>query len=286
MSVLKDTEYTLTSPTFVGADGETPADCATDPTCAVTSAAGRTLTAATVTNTTEDGVYTAAVTTTHTAQLDRLTFTWTGAAGSLDQMYTQELEVAGGWYVTIPEVRAVRELSNTSSYSVAAVRAARDRFERIAEHHCGQAFVPRFHTETLRGDGTANLLLKYPNLIDVLSVTIDGDAQSAADFELDEALGLVYADGSSFASSTNRNVTVCYSHGLSSCPEDVKEACLIYLRSKLTHVVAGLPSASMTEAIDGGRQITYASQGTNAPTGIPEVDEVLNRRNVRIPGVA
>lgn len=288
MSVLKDTAYTLTSPTFVGADGETPTDTASTPTCTVTRANGTALTAASVTATSEDGVYTAAITTSHTSQLDRLTITWSGTAGSLAQVYTQELEVAGGWYVTIPEVRATRDLSDEARYPVADVRSTRDRFEKIAEEHCGQAFVPRYHSETLRGNNRSNLILKYPNLISILSVTVDGTAMTVGDYELDEALGLVRTDGSWFPcpSGSGRNVTVEYTHGMTVCPVDVKEECLTFLRSKLTHVVAGIPNAQMTEAIDGGRQMTFASQGAEAPTGIPSVDEVLNRRNVRIPGIA
>lgn len=287
MSALKDTQYTLTSPTFVGSDGETPEDTASLAVCAVSRANGTALTAAVVTNTAEDGVYTAAITTTHTAQLDRLQITWTGTAGSLAQVYTQELEVAGGWYVTIPEVRGTRDLSDATKYTVAEIRSRRDEFERIAEHHCGQAFVPRYHSETFRGNGRSNLILKYPNLISILSVTVDDVAQTVGDYELDEALGLVRTDGTRFPCPTGsgNNVTVEYTHGLTVCPVDVKEACLTYLRSKLTHVVAGLPNPQATEAIDGGRLMTFSSRGTDTPTGIPDVDDVLNRRNVRIPGI-
>lgn len=288
MSVLKNTQYTLTSPTFVGSDGETPADCASTPTCTVTRADGTSLTAAVVTAAAGDGVYTAAITTTHTSQLDRLALVWSGTAGSLAQVYTTELEVAGGWYVTLPEVRATRDLSDETKYPIADIREKRDEFERIAEDHCGQAFVPRYERETLRGDGTSHLLLKWPNLLSVVSVTVDDVAQTAADFELDDALGLVWTDGSTFTRPTGsgNNVVVEYTHGLNVCPPDMKTACLTFLRSRLTHVVAGIPGPQATEAVDGGRLMTFATQGTDQPTGIPSVDEVLNRRNVRIPGVA
>lgn len=283
MSVLKNTEYRLTSPTFVAGDGETPTDCATDPTCSVTREDGTALTAATVTAAAGDGAYTAAITTTHTSQLDRLTITWTGTADGFDQVYAQELEVAGGWYVTIPEVQAEPDLSSTT---VATIRRERDRFERLAESHCGVAFVPRYERETLRGDGSDHLLLKWPRGISVLSVTIDDVAQTASDFTIDPTYGLIYVDGSTFSRATGqRNVTVAYTHGHPYPPADLKEASLAFIRSRTTLKATGIPNAAM-EGSDSTRSWTYGAPGPDKPTGIDSVDEVLNRLSERIPGVA
>lgn len=283
MSVLKDTQYTLASPTFVGADGETPTDCASTPTAAVTRDDGTSLTAAVVTAAAGDGAYTAAITTTHTSQLDRLTVTWTGTAGSIVQIYTQRLEVAGGWYVTVPEVQAEPDLSTAT---VAVIRRKRDEFESLAENFCGVAFVPRYERETLAGDGTANLLLKWPLPRTLLSVTVDGVAGTLADYDVDPVYGLVKLSGTIPRSSDNaRNVVVTYTHGHDFPPPDLKEACLAYLRSKITVRSAGIPNNAM-DGSDQTRNWTYSAPGEDKPTGIPSVDEVLVRLSELIPGVA
>ena len=283
MSVLVGTETTVTSPTFVAADGETPTDCDDDPTCTVTRADGTELDAAVVTAIAGDGLYSAAITSDHTDQLDRLTLVWTGEVAGFVQRYVQALEVAGGWYVTIPEAKAEPDLGTVS---VDTIRRERDRFETLAESYCSVAFVPRFEIETLQGDGSCQLLLKHPRPLTILSVTVDGEAQDVADFELDPILGLRYTTGATFArSSTGRNVTVCYTHGYPYPPADIKEACLAFIRSKVSMKVTGIPNAAM-DGSDSTRQWTYSVPGAEKPTGIESVDEVLNRYNQTLPGVA
>jgi hypothetical protein len=280
VSVLLNTQYTLTSPTFVGADGETPEDCDTEPTCTVTRADGTALTAAVVTDAAGAGLYEAAITTDHTDQLDRLTITWTGTAGDLVQVYRQELEVAGGWYVTIPEAQNEPDLANTP---IAEIRRERDRFEALAEDHCSVAFVPRYHRESLYG-GCSHLMLKWCRPISILAVTIDDEAQDVDDFELDPILGLRYVTGQRFATGTGRNVVVSYTHGYQFPPADLKEACLAFIRSKVTAKKTGVPNAAM-DGSDSTRQWTFGTPGTDKPTGIDSVDEVLNRYNETIPGI-
>ena len=291
MSVLRGTQYTLESPVFVGSDGETPEDCASLPTATVTRDDGTSLTAATVTNTSENGKYTAAITTTHTARLDLLRIQWTGTSGSQVQVYDQTLEVAGGWYVTIPEIRGEQDMSSTTKYPVAELRRRRDEFEAIAEEYCGVAFVPRYATITVRGNGARSILLPHSRLLDVLSVTIDGTAKDATDYELDEDFGIVAKDGSTFtrpSSTSGRNVTVTYTHGYKSCPPEMRRACLTWMASKLTTQASGLSTAAATEVVDGGRQMTFstASASDRRPTGIDSVDAVLNRLDETVPAVA
>lgn len=290
MSVLRGTQYTLESPVFVGSDGETPEDCASLPTATVTRDDGTALTAAVVTNTSENGKYTAAITTTHTARLDLLRIQWTGTAGSQVQVYDQTLEVAGGWYVTIPQIRAEQDMSNTTKYPVALLRDRRDEFESIAEEYCGVAFVPRYATVTVRGNGRSAILLPHSRLLDVLSVTIDGVAKDAADYELDEDHGIVAVDGSTFTrpSTNGRNVTIAYTHGYQSCPPEMARGCLTWMASKLTAQASGLATPGASEVVDGGRQMTFssASAADRRPTGIDSVDAVLNRLDETVPAVA
>lgn len=285
MSVLLNTAavVTITSP-FVAVDGETPTDCATDPTCTVTRADGTALDPAVVANVAGNGMYTAAITTDHTDQLDRLTLTWAGEVDGLEQVYRQEVEVAGGWYVTVPEVKAEPDCALASADQI---RRERARFERLAEDYCSVAFVPRFERELLAGDGTCHLLLKWCDPTAVIAVTVDGVEQDPADFEVDPILGLRYVTGQTFprpSGGGGRNVAVSYSHGSPFPPADLKEACLAFIRSKLSMKATGIPNAAM-DGSDSTRQWTYSVPGTDKPTGIESVDEVLNRYNQTIPGI-
>jgi len=286
VSVLKDSQSTLTGPKFVGADGETPADTASLPVCTVTRENGTALTAAVVTNLSDNGIYTAAITTAHTALLDRLVLVWTGTA-TLAQTYTQHVEVAGGWYVTIPEVRDEPDLSLSANYSTDAVRRMRDRFEKLAEDFCSVAFVPRYNRVSLYGNGGTCIMLPHTQLRDVVSVTIDGTPVASSAFELNNVTGLVRTDGSSLTrpAANAYNLIVEYTHGYDYPPADLKEACLEFIRSKLTGRRAGFPNAAQDSTMDGN-QVTFGQAGPDRPTGIASVDEVLNRLNETIPGVA
>lgn len=289
--ILKASQYTLTSPTFVGADQETPEDCATTPTCAVTREDGTALTAATVSNSSSsNGVYTAAITTTHTSQLDRLTVTWTGTAGSQVQVYTTELEVVGGHYVTLPEIRAEAGLDDAQRFPRALLEEIRDEYEDLVERICGVSFVRRYERDVL--DGNADYVLPLSKLYprSIISVKVNGTSQTAADFTLYDH-GAIRWDVSTFqrpdGTSGYRNVAIAYEHGYDAPPPKLRRELLKAIRNEATSRRSDMPTNQISQVYEG-MTIRFSTPDRKAgrPTGILSLDPVLVELSEKVPGIA
>lgn len=286
MRVLRATALTVNSPTFVGADGETPANTASTPAAAVAREDGTALTAASVSGTAvSTGVYSATITTTHTSQLDRLKVTWTGTAGSLAQTYTTELEVVGAHYATIPEIRDEQGLDNTSSYPLHLIRRVRDAWANRVEDACGVAFVPRYERDVLCGDGTSVLALSHIRPLSLIAVTVDGTSVSTSNFTLHDS-GMIEYEGSTFPiSSTGPNVVVTYEHGFPNCPEDIHHEVLKAIRYELRRYKDPMATDVLSQTFENGATVRYPVASAERPTGLPSLDAVLARYKFRAPAV-
>lgn len=291
MRILKSSAWTLTSPTFVGSDQETGEDCASTPTCAVTREDGTSLTAATVTNlSTPPGVYTAAITTTHTSQLDRLLVTWTGTAGSQAQVYTDQLEVVSAHYCTLPEIRArlarVDDRSDPYRYPIEMLLEERDAVAAACEDACGVSWVRRYHRETLYGNGTSVLPLKAAHPRTVLSVTIDGSSQTVSNFTVDRYRRELIFESSRFNTSADGapNVTVVYEAGHDAPPADLKREMLDWTAARCASAFSRRPINEISETFDG-RTVRFSTPdpARGRPTGVLALDPILVRLDERVP---
>jgi hypothetical protein len=285
MRVLRASAHTITSPTFVGADEESPADCASTPVCAVAREDGTSLTAATVTHS-DVGVYTAALTTTHTASLDRLKLTWTGTAGSQVQVYVQEVEVVGAHYAGIPEIRGRRDLDNTVRFPLEEIRRVRDAWADRIEEAMRVAFVPRYARDVLDGDGTNRLALNHVLPHTLVSVTINGTAQSLTGYTLDPS-GAIRST-STFPCGDPANIEVVYEHGYLACPPDVRLEYVKAVRAELLRDKTSLPSDAISTTVDGVTvRLGTPNPELGRPTGILALDAVLmGSHDYRTPAVA
>lgn len=284
MRVLRSTALTVPSPTFVGDDGETPEDCASTPTATVTHEDGTALAAATVVNLDDPGVYTAALTTTHTANLGRLRVTWTGTVDSLVQVYTDEHEVVGAHYATVPEIRQLRDMDNTARYPLATIREVRDQWAQRIEEACGVPFVPRYQRDTFRGDGTCRLALSQVFPRTLVSVTVDGTAQTVGDFYFDGSF-LVW-DGGTFTSEAS--VAVAYEHWFTRTPPpDLRREYLKVVRTELAKTYSDLPADAIYRQFGDGEAIRYSTpdRAAGRPTGVLALDAVLNGYDFCAPAV-
>lgn len=286
MRVLRNTALSVLSPTFVGADGETPTDTASTPTAAVSREDGSSLTAMTVTaSSVSDGVYSAALTTTHTGQLDRLKVTWGGTAGSLVQSYVTELEVVGAHHVSITELREESGLDNTTTVPLHRIRRVRDSLANRIEDACGVAFVPRYERDVLCGNGRSILSLSHPRPITLIAVTVDGTSVSTSNFSLHDQ-GLIEYEGTAFpTSSTGPNVVVTYEHGFPACPEDIRHETIKAIRYELRRYSDPHATDVLSQTFENGATIRYPTASPDRPTGLPSFDAVLARYKFRPPAV-
>lgn len=289
MRIVKASTYTLASPVFVASDNETPTDCGSTPTCTVTRADGTALTAATVTAAAGDGRYTAAITTTHTSRVDTLTIVWTGTVDSHTQVYTSELEVVGGRYAQIPELRAMPNLENTGKFTTAMLLEELENCEDIVERITGVAWVRRYARESLQGDGTGSLLLRWPKAASVIAVTVDGVAQTVSEFSVDGRLLVWESKTFPVSSDGAPNVIVDYEHGYQvpapKLAREVKKWC----RNELLARFSDQPSDQIRQVFDGLTiQFSTPDPARGRPTGILTLDPVLTAPDImhRTPGIA
>ncbi len=291
MRVAKSTQTLLRSPTFVASDGETPAGCASPPTATVSREDGTALTAATVAAVTAGaGIYDATITTAHTSQIDRLLVTWTGTVtGAGQQVYVQVLDVVSGHYVTLADLRSDPDLSDPTRIPKALLEQLRDEFAEIVEAYCRCAFVRRYERERVAGTGSDSVLLTWKRPRSVLSVKVDGVAQTVGDFDPDPD-GILWWQGGTFgppAGTVHLNVAVAYEHGYDAPPEALGRAARTWVRRKAVAKTARTPNDQLSETVDGVTvRFSTPDPRNGRPTGMLDVDGAINAIWPKLPGIA
>lgn len=226
------------------------------------------------------------------SQMDDLTLTWSGTFSGMAQSITTYVEVVGGFYFTLAELRALPNLSDTNKFTTSELADARRWFETVAERYCGVAFVPRFQRVTLDGTDLAYFQLPDIPVRKVRSVSVDDVALTST--ELDalavSAGGFGYIDRTDGALVTKGygNVSVAYEYGLDGPPDDLRHAGLVAARHKLLTDLQGTPARELSIANDLGGTTRFSTPSEDRPTGLLEVDAVLASYRDRYwrPGIA
>lgn len=268
--------------------GDTPADATGDVTVTVTRDDGTVLAGGTATNA-STGVYEFDLAdATHTSRLDVLTVTWAGLIAGSTQVKTTQVEVVGGFYVELGEIRSLPKLGDSGKFPLEALEDARNWFETLAEEHCGVAFVPRYARDLVDGNDRYELLLNrlYPRSL--IGVTVDGVTTSTTGWQLYPSGRLSRDHLGSFAVPTSttigRNIAVSYTHGYDRPPADLRDVALLAIRDKLLADREGREAGRvLSQTNEFGGTTRFALPGSDRPTGIPDVDTVLNRYVERVP---
>ena len=270
--------------TFNGFDqyGE-PADPG-DLTVHVTRADGDDLLAAGTATTGGPGLTrTVALTAAQTGQLDRLTAVWTTTSG--DYTGTTTIDVVGGVYVSQAAADDVEPtLSTTAGTTAALFRYARAEVESMIEDHCKQAFVPRFTSEELRGEGGWELVVRYPNIRGVSWLRIeDTDITDLSDITWTPQ-GIIRRDA---GWPCGYKIEIGYTHGTDTPPPDLRKAAIHAIRYQANMLKSGVTDRAISyQPVDGGNVVIATPGLRGFVTGIPAVDEVINRYVWRRPVVA
>lgn len=291
MRILKGSDFVLSSPTFVGgADFETATATTGTPTVTVTTANGTVLATPSVTTGPTTGVYRATLTAAaHTTNLETLVVTWTGTAGGFSQNYRQIIDVAGAHYVTLPEIRSYPDLNDKTKFpAYPFLSDIRDEYEELIERVCGVAFVPLYSYETHTGNNKQTLKLNHLRPRTIRSVTIDGVAYAASNFDFTDGGILIYV-GNTFSKSKDgtRNITVGYEYGYDLPPAKIRREFLKCVRAEALALKSAVPNNAISQSFEGVT-IRYSTPdpSNNRPTGILTLDPVLVQYSERIPGIA
>lgn len=267
---------------------ETPTDSTTQVTVAVTGPTGATVAAGNATaGAVGSGSYSFALA--GQPQLTSLTVAWSATIAGAPVVETDVCEIVGGFFFTLREGRASdSSLQDTTKYPTDALKKTRVKVEEECEKICARAFVARYRRVVLDGNVTTDVVLPDPDIRTIRSVTVSQraglpfvaltTAELAAlvvtkDGQLRRSDGVYWPEG-------NNNVIIEYEYGLDSPPEELKDAAMIRLRSRLNVNKTQVPDrASSFTAQDGG---TYRLDMPGAyKTGIPFVDAVYSRYSLR-----
>jgi hypothetical protein len=216
--------------------------------------------------------------------LNRLHVTWTRT--DTTAVVEDSIEIVGGRLFTIAEAQAFEvsdQQTPLSGLSAATIDEHRTRISDLFADYCGVQFVPRYAREQLPGSGTSQLRIPDHRPISVLAASIGGTAQTVADIVAAWRGPFLIHTTSIWSAPTStdpRNVTVAYEHGFERVPGDIHRAALLMLLREA--VRSSIPERALTQTTDLGTW-RLAAPGPNTPTGIPVIDEVLNR--YRLPRV-
>jgi hypothetical protein len=242
-----------------------------DVTYAVTGATGTVLAAGTADHVTDYYRFTLDP----LSSLNRLTVTWTGTFGGIVQSQDDQVEIVGGVYVPLAELKAMVHLPGaTTNDQLLQVR--RD-FEDLAEAYCRRvALIPRFELETIDGNNKTHVQLGRLYPIKVVSVSVDGHAVTdlsgykVYDHGRLENLTAGFSRGSA--------ITVGYEHGVSVRPAGLARITKLWVRQQLQTDATGYARDVLSQNDRDGFATRYSTPDWNAgrPTGMFDVDRTLN----------
>lgn len=229
------------------------------------------------------GVYSATVPA--QTQVDTLTLDWTGTINGAAVTAQDVVEIVGGFLFGLAEARAVPPALDVTKYPTTKLASKRISTEQECEEICGQAFVPRFARVALTLGGNSNtvvgnnnsLVLPHVRVRALRALTLGGVAQSISGLNVSPS-GVITGGYWPRYTYPSTMMVVEYEHGSDFPPEDLREAAMIRLRSRLTMGDTGVPARALSFTDEGG---TYRLSTPSAKrTGIPDVDAVYERYTV------
>lgn len=288
MRVTRGSTVRIASPVFVASDGETPTDCDELPTVTVTREVGDVLASPTA-EPLGSGLYSVELTAAdHTDLLDVLTVEWVGELDGRVQRWTQHVEVVGGHYASLVELRGEPGLPDAGRWPTTLLLDARDQVESYIEDYCGMSFVPRYAHDRLHGTGARSLPLSRLHPRRIRSITVNGEALNP-DSCVVEAHGVVVRTDGTFPAPSDGapNVDIVYEHGLDAPPPRLREEAIREIRGRVASSRMAAPTQALWQQVDGV-VIRYATPDAAArrPTGNMQLDAALEVYQARVPGIA
>lgn len=259
------------------------ADLDAAPTVTVADLAGTTVTSGTATSA-GSGVYTFDVGPFDDPALYNVT--WAGARSGKAVSEVDQLEVRGGAYFELIELKDMDGVGDR--FDVDQLEAARVIAEDTIEGYCERAFVPTYAREIYDGNGGYFLYVDRSYPTRVLAATIDGTAQTTTDWTVSSAGKVDTAYNGIFTwAAGGQNVALEYVHGLTRPPSDLARAALRLARHVLLTETTTVPDrANLMTTEFATFRLQTADENRDRPTGLPEVDAVLNRYAIELPTFA
>jgi hypothetical protein len=150
-------------------------------------------------------------------------------------------------------------------------------FESMVEDYRGVAFTPREATETvdLPAGGASRVVLDWPMVRSITSVTIDAVAVSSSVYRLADDGAVEVVDGQSpFSGAT---LVVVYQHGYDAPSPTLLRACREYVRIVAVADRSSVPRDIIATSSDGmSTRYSTPDMDHGRVTGYLEVDRLIN----------
>lgn len=288
--ILRNTSAII-SQTFY--NGETAVEADSPVTVVAKKADGTTLFSVTATNDPGVGIYTVVIP--PQANLNILTLTWTGTFSSTVVSLESTVEIVGGFYFSIAELRGFDSIfSNIVKYTNDALVNARNQVESEFEDICHRAFVPRFYRETgvITDPDEDMIWLEKPELIKILTFKVNnidysswyGSGYFARDkysprgiHVYNSALGLFAFNPDYYPDA----IVAEYEYGMTQVPLPIKQKALKRARMLLVGQNSTIDERALTMSLPDIGTVNLATPGMRgAETGVPDIDVVLRRYTI------
>lgn len=224
--------------------------------------------------------------TTVNAQTDPkvLVATWTATVAGVARTLVTEHEIVGAHLFSLADLRVLPGMEDVVRFPDSKLREMRDEVTDLFNDYTNTAFGATWYSETFDGNSEKTLeLTKFP-VMRLYRVTIGGTTQTISSWTVD-SVGRVLTDKTLTAATYGQNVVFQYIYGEPRVPRDVRRASRILARTWLLGDKSSIPDRARMMQTDMG-QFVLSTAGDDYPTGIPDVDAVLNRYSKRIPGFA
>ena len=183
---------------------------------------------------------------------------------------TEQYEVIGNVYASLGELRGLDSLDDVVKFPAAKLAGAHDWWADLVERWCGVSYVPRYGRYERYRQSFLEVYIK-PEPREVQAASIEGTTLNTSSWRLHSS-GLLGNHGLGVG-----QLTIHYTHGFEGPDEELRDAGLTAMRSKLLSNQTGRPSRQTLITNELGT-VRLAQPGEKAATGIPEVDRVLNDR--------
>lgn len=212
------------------------------------------------------------------ANLDTHLVTFSGTFGSSVSSLVDVVEICGGYYVGVPELRVKPYLMTDPQFTFDALAVLRTLAEQECDRICQRAFVPRYTRLLLNGTGTCVLPVPDSEITNIRSAstatraggtfTALGSTSLAA---IAPGLGYLVRDDGAVWPEGHANVIVEYEYGLLFPPEEIRMAIKRRIRSLAKVDASTVPDRALSYTTSEGN-VYRLTNPSGDKTGIPDVD--------------
>jgi hypothetical protein len=173
-----------------------------------------------------------------------------------------------------------------STFPTSDIVKAINQAEAIIDEYCGVSFVYRYHRDVLDGNNTTDIQLTHMFPQVVIAGSIGGVALTATQISnLNKYKSGVIRLKEDVWAFTNPGgqVVIDYEAGVGKTPpEPISFVAKSLARHTMLELISRIPDRSTSLSTEFGN-IQISQPGMNRPTGIPDLDTILNRYRYRAP---